>query len=125
MEGSVTTSSSTEDLSSNETVDAENIKSSVGPTNETDPVDLSIQCEQLKIQIETLTKELNEKKSAEKHASDERDKYSQMYNRINERFLSFERKQLAQMRRILQMLTSEQHKALYGKKGNLLNLPLL
>ena len=38
-----------------------------------------------------------------------------MYNRTNERFLTFERKQLDQMRRILSILTPDQHKALSGK----------
>ncbi|CAF4501770.1 unnamed protein product, partial [Rotaria magnacalcarata] len=58
-------------------------------------------------------------KSVEKRSSDERDKYIHMYNRFNERFLGFERKQLDQMRRILNNLTSDQHQLLLGTKNNL------
>ena len=42
-----------------------------------------------------------------------------MYNRTNERFLAFERKQLDQMRRILSILTSDQQKFLSGKNKSL------
>ncbi len=55
-------------------------------------------------------------KSAEKQANDEREKYLQMYNHTNERFLAFEHKQLDQIRRILNnILTSDQHETLSGK----------
>jgi hypothetical protein len=52
--------------------------------------------------------------SAEKHANDEREKYLQIYARTHDRFVAFERKQLHQMRRLLTILTSDQHKLLTG-----------
>lgn len=54
-------------------------------------------------------------KSSEKHANEEREKYLHLYNRLNERFIAFERKQLDQMRRILNNLSSDQHHLLTGK----------
>ncbi|CAF2660495.1 unnamed protein product [Rotaria sp. Silwood2] len=114
----MTISSSTDDLSSNETTDVDNNASSSSLpilTLQTDTLDHNIQYEQLERQIEELNKELNESKSAEKRAHDERDKYSHMYNRLNERFLAFEQKQLDQMRRILNILTSDQYKILYER----------
>ena len=63
---------------------------------------------------------------AEKHASDERDKYVQIYARIHDRFLAFEKKQLEQMRRLLMILTHDQLKVLTGKFHIFLqNIPFL
>ncbi|CAF4651275.1 unnamed protein product, partial [Rotaria sp. Silwood1] len=115
MDQLITISSSTEDLSSNETTDVDNTASSSSLpilTSQTDAIDLNIPYEQLERQIDELNRELNESKSAEKRANDERDKYLHMYNRLNERFFTFERKQLDQMRRILNILTSDQYKIL-------------
>ena len=84
MDPSTTISSSKEDISSIETQDMDNITS----TEQMNNVD-----EQFERQIEELTKQLNESKSAEKRANDEREKYIQMYNRTNERLLTFERRQ--------------------------------
>lgn len=52
--------------------------------------------------------------SIERHARDERDKYLQIYARTHDRFVAFEKKQLLQMRRLLTILTSDQHKLLTG-----------
>ncbi|CAF1608880.1 unnamed protein product [Rotaria magnacalcarata] len=106
MDESMIVSDSTEDSSSTETATTYIL------LHQADTLDLSTQCEQLERQVEKLTKELNESKSVEKRSSDERDKYIHMYNRFNERFLGFERKQLDQMRRILNNLTSDQHQLL-------------
>ena len=57
---------------------------------------------------------LSSDQQAVKHANDERDKYLQIYAQTHERFVSFERKQLQQMRRLLLMLSFEQYKALMG-----------
>lgn len=54
-------------------------------------------------------------KSAEKHANEEREKYLQLYNSTNERFMAFERKQLEQMHRILNNLTTDENKTPSGK----------
>ncbi|CAF0831112.1 unnamed protein product [Didymodactylos carnosus] len=75
-------------------------------------VRLNSQCEKLKQQIQTLTGQLAESQTMEKRAKDECDKYLQIYARNNERFITFERKQLAQMKKILSILTPEQHKIL-------------
>ncbi|CAF0804713.1 unnamed protein product [Rotaria sordida] len=119
MDQFMTISSSTEDLSSKETTDADNTGSSSSLpilTHQMDTIDLNIPYEELERQIEELNNELNESKSAEKRANDERDKYLYMYNRLNERFLAFEQKQLDQMRRILNILTSDQNKILSDRQ---------
>jgi hypothetical protein len=109
MDLSATRSSSTESI---ETQDIDNSASSHSlPVHQMDSANE---------QLEELTKQLNESKSAEKRANDERDKYIQMYNRTNERFLAFERKQLDQLRLILTMLTPDQHRFLSGKNKFLL-----
>jgi hypothetical protein len=116
MDLSTTRSSSAEDVSSIRTEDVDNNASSSSlPIHHMDNVDLNNQCEQLGRQVEELIKQLHESKSAEKRANDEREKFSQMYHRTNERFLTFERKQLDQLRRILTILTPDQHKILEGK----------
>ncbi|CAF0897484.1 unnamed protein product [Adineta ricciae] len=74
--------------------------------------DFDMSSEELRKQISELTEQLNESRTAEKRAINEREKYLQMYNRTNERFVQFERKQLDQMRRILSILTPNQHKTL-------------
>ena len=45
---------------------------------------------------------------------DERDRYRQLYQCANERFVTFEQKQIAQMRRLFSLLTSDQRKDLSG-----------
>ena len=104
MDLSTTRSSSTESI---ETQDIEH-----SPSSHSLPVH---QMDSANEQIEELTKQLNESKSAEKRANDERDKYIQMYNRTSDRFLAFERKQLDQLRLILTMLTPDQQRFLSGK----------
>lgn len=56
--------------------------------------------------------------TAEKYANDERDKYVQIYARIHDRFVAFERKQLEQLRRLLLTLTSDQYKVLTGNTSH-------
>ncbi|CAF0928006.1 unnamed protein product [Adineta ricciae] len=75
-------------------------------------VRLNAYCSKLKDQIQEVTMKLNESQTAEKHASDERDKYIQIYARTHDRFLAFEKKQLEQMRRLLTILTYDQLKVL-------------
>ncbi|CAF1049406.1 unnamed protein product [Rotaria sordida] len=82
---------------------------------------LNTQCEKLKNQVQELTVKLNESQITEQHAKNERDKYVQIYARTHDRFIAFEKKQLNQMRRLLTVLTSDQHKVLneiFGSKEN-------
>ncbi|CAF1050542.1 unnamed protein product [Rotaria sp. Silwood1] len=100
-----TTSSSTETIPSVNT-------SSSSASYELVIIRLNILCEKLKNQVQELTVKLNESQAAEKHANNERDKYLQIYARTHDRFVAFEKKQLNQMRRLLTVLTSDQHKVL-------------
>ncbi|CAF0979678.1 unnamed protein product [Adineta steineri] len=75
-------------------------------------VRLNAYCSRLKDQVEELTTQLTENKSAQKYLNNERDKYIQIYGRTHEHFVTFEKKQLEQMRRLLTILTSDQHKLL-------------
>ncbi|CAF0777473.1 unnamed protein product [Rotaria sp. Silwood1] len=100
-----TTSSSTETIPSVNT-------SSSSTSYELVIIRLNILCEKLKNQVQELTVKLNESQAAEKHANNERDKYLQIYARTHDRFVAFEKKQLNQMRRLLTVLTSDQHKVL-------------
>ncbi|CAF2654947.1 unnamed protein product [Rotaria sp. Silwood2] len=79
---------------------------------------LNIHCEKLKNQVQELTEKLNESQTTAKHATDERDKYLQIYARTHDRFVAFEKKQLYQMRRLLTVLTSDQHKVLTENIGS-------
>ncbi|CAF0779713.1 unnamed protein product [Didymodactylos carnosus] len=75
-------------------------------------VRLNSRCEKLKQQIQLLTNQLTESQITEKYAKDECAKYLQIYARNNERFITFERKQLAQMKTLLSILTPKQHNIL-------------
>ncbi|CAF0989982.1 unnamed protein product [Adineta steineri] len=118
MDQVMTRSSSTEDLCSIDTIDADNTLSL--PIHQIDPGDVHNQNKELQKQVEELTKQLNESKSSEKRANDEYEKYYQIYNRTNERFVTFERKQLDQMHRILNKLTINQHRTFAVNQDNYL-----
>jgi len=53
---------------------------------------------------------------AVKHANEDRNKYVQIYAHTHDQFIAFEKKQLIQMRNLLSILTSDQHKILAGTK---------
>lgn len=128
----------TEEVSSIESADVDNPISSppVLSTEQMETVELDTPIEKLQRQIEELTKQLNESKkeylymiklklkfpgkSAEKLANDEREKYLQMYNRTNERFIAFEHKQLDQVHRILNNLATDENKTPSGKNQSFL-----
>ena len=55
-----------------------------------------------------------------KHVQNERDKYLQIYARIHEHFVAFEKKQLEQIRRVLSILTYDQYKVVTGKNNFLI-----
>ncbi|UJR08807.1 hypothetical protein I4U23_013062 [Adineta vaga] len=113
MELSTARFNTIEDFSSLDSTDVDNTASSSSiATQQMNTRDLDLPNDELQKRIVELTEQLNESKSAEKRAIDEREKYLQMYNRLNERFLQFERKQLDQMRQILSILTSNQYKTL-------------
>ncbi|UJR37428.1 hypothetical protein I4U23_030131 [Adineta vaga] len=82
------------------------------PSYELAIVRLNAYCSKLKDQVQELTVQLDKSQSSEKHANDERDKYVQIYGHTHDRFVAFEKKQLQQMRRLLTILTSDQHKIL-------------
>ncbi|CAF1525948.1 unnamed protein product [Adineta steineri] len=114
----MTRSSSTEDLCSIDTIDVDNTLSL--SIHQIDPGDVHNQNKELQKQVEELTKQLKESKSSEKRANDEYEKYYQMYNRTNERFVTFQRKQLDQMHRILNKLTIDQHRTFAVNQDNYL-----
>jgi len=77
---------------------------------------LTHQNEKLQHQYEELTSQLSQSQQSIQHANDEREKYLQIYARTHERFITFQQKQLQQMRRLLMILSFEQYKALIGSE---------
>ncbi|CAF0784852.1 unnamed protein product [Adineta steineri] len=103
---------STDSVTTTETNSSDDTSVSASSRYELAIVRLNAYCSRLKDQVEELTTQLTENKLAQKYLNNERDKYIQIYGRTHEHFVAFEKKQLEQMRRLLTILTSDQHKLL-------------